>query len=360
MNAHVIGAGMAGLTVAVSLAKVGYKVTIWEKEELPCVFASSRNAAIFRTYESDPVISYLVKRNYLHILKARKEGVELLNETGLIVDPLENDYYEEPFLKKNPGAGRLNSEKRTIVLPGGGEFSGLYISGNGVIDIHALQEYFLKQAKEKGVVLHFQKRIISLVKQGDRIVRFQLNGDQTVEMESSDIIVNASGSWARDLFEKNGLAAAPLVPHKRHLYFIKTKDDISNLPVIWDEKKDIYFRPEGPGFIATHCDQRPTGADDFSAVESETGNFLRALTEAYPFFKDYYISRYWACLRTFPLDNLPIIGFDKHQKNVLWFTGFGGRGMSIALAAGEFLEQKLEDGTIYDDVKNPLSPSRFY
>jgi len=360
VNAHVIGAGMAGLTSAVSLARIGYKVTIWEKEELPCVFASSRNAAIFRTYESDPVISYLVKRNYIHMLNARKEGVELLNETGLILDPLETDYYEEPFLKKNPEAERLRSCKKTILLPGGTEFSGVYIPGNGVIDIHAMQEYFLKKAKEKDVIIHYQKRVSALEKESDQIVRFQLNENQTVEMEQGDIFVNAAGSWAKELFEKNALNSAPLVPHKRHLYFIKTKEAVSNLPVIWDEKKDIYFRPEIPGFIATHCDQRPAEADDFSAVEGETENFLHALTGAYPFFKDYYISRYWACLRTFSLDNLPIIGFDRKQKNVLWFTGFGGRGMSIAFAAGEFLEQKLEDETIYDDIKNPLSPSRFY
>ena len=73
MDFHIIGAGIAGLTAATAVSRFAdgeqNHVHIWEKENLPCMHSSSRNAAIFRTYESDPSVSILVKDSYRQLLE---------------------------------------------------------------------------------------------------------------------------------------------------------------------------------------------------------------------------------------------------------------------------------------------------
>lgn len=349
------------MSAAVGFALSGYKVTVWEKEPFPCSFASSRNASIFRTYEADPTLSLLAKGSYLRLKEAQSSERPLLDELGLFIDPLEIDYYEEPFIKKNPQASPLKSEKRRLELPAGGAIEGRLIAANGVVDVHNLQAFLVERAKGLGAEFRFEEEVAELEVSEGAVRWFRLGGGEVIEPKGEWTLVNAGGSWAPQIAEKNGLWCAPVRPHKRHLFFITgpeaEMERLKGLPVLWDERRDIYLKPEAGGFLTTHCDQRPAAPDDFAAEDGQKLRFMEALLSVYPFLENFTVSKYWACLRTFALDTLPVVGGDPYVKNLFWVAGWGGRGITISLEMSETI-RRLAAGEV-DELLNPFSPSRF-
>ena len=51
------------------------------------------------------------------------------------------------------------------------------------------------------------------------------------------------------------------------------------------------------------------------------------------------VRSYWACLRTFAPDRDLVVGPDPRIEGLSWFGGLGGRGMSVAIAAGAWLTE---------------------
>ncbi len=360
---HIWGAGIAGLCAALGFAKEGVKVTVWEKEMLPCTFASSRNAAIFRSYEADPTLSLLVKNSYLKFQDKQLAEEQILNQCGLLIDPVEIDYYEEGFVNRHADADGLLSQKQRLELPGGTHVKGRLIRGNGIVDVHRLQQYFITQAKRFGAVFRFQEEVKKLGTNNGRIEWFETSQTGRVEPETGDwLLVNAAGSWAPEIAKANGLWSPPVIPHKRHLFFItgpkNEMNPLANLPVLWDEKRDIYLKPEAGGFLSTHCDQRPAASDDFSPDEGQTLRFMESLLDVYPFLGNFTVSRYWACLRTFSFDTLPVVGIDPSIENLFWVAGWGGRGITISMEMVDVIRNVYQGGQ-EEEKRNPYSPARF-
>jgi glycine/D-amino acid oxidase-like deaminating enzyme len=61
-------------------------------------------------------------------------------------------------------------------------------------------------------------------------------------------------------------------------------------------------------------------------------------------------------LRTFSLDQHPVVGFDPVIENLFWLAGLGGRGMTIAPGLISVIRKLVFD----KDFFNPYSPVRFY
>ena len=55
-------------------------------------------------------------------------------------------------------------------------------------------------------------------------------------------------------------------------------------------------------------------------------------------------------------DGMPVMGYDPHLENLFWFAGWGGKGMSLALAMGELLDEHLDREKT---VLSPFLPGRF-
>lgn len=385
MEFHIIGSGIAGLSAAFALAGKNSKVHIWEKENLPCMYSSSRNAAIFKTYEADPSVSLLVKESYRQLLEMEKTAGSMMDRRGVLIDPLELDYYENSFIESFPDLSEIKGRPETFDSGDGFSFKGIMLEKNGVMDIHAYQGFLIKSLTRNNTVFHFNRSIENLDIQQGRIVSIRdSHGSNTVIPEDA-VIINAAGSWARDIISKTGAWSAPVSPYKRHLFFLRNgtrgrADEFPErstslavpasavkpesrdvVPVLWSERRDVYIRPEGDGFLATHCDQREVQAGDYASDEKEVDRFLKSVLSVFPFLKDHHISRYWACLRTFSLDQLPVIGFDPFIKNLFWVAGLGGRGITMSPGMIPLIRQLVYH--LPDDAGfkkwNPFSPDRF-
>ena len=127
-------------------------------------------------------------------------------------------------------------------------------------------------------------------------------------------------------------------------------------PVVWNLDDEVYFRSETGGLLASPCDETPfepclppTSLDALEVL----GEKLQRLS---PRLADCSVRRSWACLRTFARDRQFVAGVDPRLAGLYWLGGFGGRGMTEGLAAGEVL------ACVMDGEEHPLaaelSPAR--
>ncbi|MDH5717232.1 MAG: FAD-binding oxidoreductase [Spirochaetia bacterium] len=365
MNIHIIGAGIAGLSTAAGLSNSKYKVYLWEKEKLPCMYASSRNAAIARTYEPDPSLSLLVKKSILNMLKTEKAPSEFIKQTGILIKPMEIDYFDDDFLKEFPEAKIFMPKEKTINLPNKISFSGIFIPSNGILDIHNIQTYFIKKILKNNIEIFYEHELSKIETKNGFIqfIEFQNNAkNKSIPVKKEDIIINAAGSWAAHIIHKNADTSVPIIAHKRHLFLLQPrKNKIPDIPVIWDETSDAYIRPELNEILASHCDETPVEPDDYTADSNETEIFQEKILSVFSFLEEYQIRRSWACLRTFALDSKPVIGFDPNIKNLFWAAGWGGRGMSLAFEIQNMVKEILQKGYNQDEdeFSNTFTAFRF-
>lgn len=372
MRVLILGGGIAGFAAALAARKAFAQadILLFEKEDLPFIFASSRNAAIARSYESDPVLSFDVKKSIARMLDITTPDFPLLQKNGLLLKPLEYDYYEDiADFDKYKG---LHSRDHKVTFADGSSFQGKLLEQNGILDIHLLQQHFLQQAKLNKVQQHL-KTLATIKKiENENIKEISINQEK-ITLQEDDLCIVAAGSWSRSLLTQALPAneqqfVPPLIPHKRHLFFLHKKNNVfkqenvhAQTPILWDEAREFYVRHETGGLLATHGDQTPCAEDDFNLQPTQLESFEKSAVTVFPWLEDYAVARYWACLRTFTLDGRPLIGFDPLVKNLFWLAGLGGRGMSISLMLPTIAATALKNGYKEEESEqeNPYSLHRF-
>ena len=364
---HVIGAGIAGYSAAIAFLKHDFEVFIWEKENAPFQFSSSRNSAMARSYEADPYLSHLLKRSLFLMSGEKWAQKTLIEPVGLLIKPMEYDYEEDIFFSKyphEPGIEALRSRESSITLPNKEEFAGLLIPGNGFLNLGAIHEYFKEKAS--GAHTFFYKKIKKLEQKNGRLVRIIVQkgdmGDEAVPLKEDDIVVNAAGSWAHELLKKNSISAPKLIAHKRHMFLLENPENwFTRSPIVWDEVEDFYIKYHEGNLLVSPCDESIACASDYGTDPRQIQTFQELLERKFTFLKACNVKKTWSCLRTFTLDDRPIVGFDPNVRNLFWCAGWGGRGVSMSLGMVEVIERQLKTGRVDDEneYKNPFSAHRF-
>ena len=356
---HIIGSGIAGLTTALALSSRFRKIILYEKDKSPCNFSSRKNAAIARSYEHDPLLSMLAKRSLMLYFEREKKCGPLVEKTGLLVEPLERDYYDADFLIKHPGYEGLTSVDKTLEF-NGCVLSGSYVKDNGYFYLDRVLSDFLQQVEKTGADVQTECRVQDFALENGLVKSFivkRKHSEEMIQVEPGDLVVNAAGSWAHSLQSSTSSTLSALIPHKRHIYRISGTPGNAQIPVIWSERNDIYLRrDENNDLVITHCDERPASFDDYSVNPGEKANFLQALKNRFSDLHERPILEERACLRTFSLDDLPVLGFDPRVKNLFYVAGLGGRGLSIAMALVEEIRKAYDT----PESKSAFAAGRFY
>lgn len=411
--AVIAGSGVAGLTAAIAAHDAGYRVTLYDLAPQACYYSSSRNAAIARSYEPDPALFKVARKGLLALWQIPA----LFKPVGLLINPWEYDYNFEPNTKRGDGFDEPDLRPRpgSYTLPDGKTLTGQYIPDNGIIDISAVARHLVGECQRRGVSIFFNTRVhITKVENGfireialedTRVSRnvalsaktggslsfgkeFRTNARENqaegkdfpsnakenqaegkdfrtnvMEIHSGTIVINAAGAWARDLGKEAG-RDLPIIPHKRHLYRLVPPHGKAiplDLPIIWDEKTECYLRPDGEAILATPGDQTPTFAGDYTPDPLMFTSLIETFRHHLPWFADFKLETAHACLRSFSMDNRPVLGYDQVVQNLFWNAGWGGHGMTISL--GMIAEIECELGRRYQgnetELDNPFTPTRF-
>jgi len=361
----VIGAGFAGAASAWFLARRGITdVLVLDQETLPGVHSSGRNAAMVRQVVPDPAIAALAREGAAFI---RSQPVEWQShapyrQNGSLL-LAENDMFRA--LERDAQIARdggievrmLDREQCLSIAPwieGGSFTGGAYCPTDGIVDIAALLDLFLNEARSLGVTVHLGERLTGIDTRDGSVA-----GIRTTEgAYAVKTIINASGAWAAEVAAMAGAQQIPLIPYRRHLFVTESIPGIdTNWPFVWDISHEAYFRPEPPGLLLCACDEQ-AASPGVPAEDPDVMEFLaEKLIKCFPRLAETSVVRHWAGLRTMAPDHRFVVGCDARVQGFFWLAGMGGHGVTTSGAIGRLTADLVASGR--DSGNGPFDPSRF-
>lgn len=345
----IVGGGFAGAATAYHLARRGIrKVVLLEREDLPGRHASGRNAGVVRRTVAR-LDHVALATEGLRFMQEPPEGFPpgaYFQRTGsLLVAGAER----EPSLRASIQAWRaagIDAEwlstaevQRRVPATVGGDFvGGVYCGEDGVADIAALLDGYLRAARSAGAEVITARGARVVYTQGDAVIGVRTDEDYI----STPALVNAAGAWAPEIARMAGASAVPLRSFKRHL-MVTTRLPWADRswPSVWDLSHEFYFRPEPPGLLLSPCDAAECGPEAETTDAAALELLAEKLTQWLPRLAGVSIASVWAGLRTFAPDDNLVLGADTRIKGFFWCAGLGGNGMTLSAALGRIVAEAV-------------------
>ena len=338
----IIGAGFAGASTAYHLARRGVRnVLILEREAVPGVHASGRNAALAFTILSDPFETGLAIEGtkFLaqppdgfcqHPLLDRIGSLQVASDAGL--PPLQDSQ------RRAVAAGwqcdiltAAEATQRVPVLADASFNVALWNPYDGVVDIKALLQGYLAGARDGGARIQYRREVRAIRTSGGRVLGVETDDG----LVTTSCVVNAAGGWAGRIGELAGVGTRSLAPRRRHLLQMLIDIPIDRRwPFVWHNDLDLYFRPERDGLLMSPCDATPHPPQEPIADRGAQELLAEKLPKAFPRLAAARVASMWACLRTLARDERFVIGRDPQLGGLVCVAALGGHGMTTSAAVG--------------------------
>lgn len=335
----IVGAGIAGASLAAELAIGGASVVLLEAEERPGYHATGRSAAFWEECYGGPEIVplTLASGDYL------RDGGFLTQRGALYIGREGDEELVTQFMQRfvPTGAtiqhlGRAELQKR---LPGiRHEWSdAIWEPVCADIDVAALHAHYLAQARGHGGVLECNARVTTTERR-DGLWRIATARGERFEART---IVNAAGAWADEVARMAGAKPAGIVPYRRTVAQVRIDPPVpDDLPLVLDIRGRFYFKPESGRLWLSPHDEEPSIACDAAPEEIAVAEAIARLEEVVD-WRIEAVEHKWAGLRSFAGDRKPVYGYDPQVEGFAWFAGQGGFGIQTSPAAARLARQLL-------------------
>ncbi|MDN2580979.1 FAD-binding oxidoreductase [Aquibium sp. ELW1220] len=351
----VIGAGMAGASVAAELA-VGRRILLLEAESRPGYHTTGRSAALFTAAYGPPVIRALSRaslpfyrnpqspfvthpllkdRGVLFIARSdQARGMaELVSELGDAVRPIDPEAAQAqmPLLRRGHVAQAVMDDSAAD------------------IDVDALHQHYLKSLQATGGVVRTHAGVTALGRVG---------GDWVVETRAgrfrAAVVVNAAGAWADEIAAMAGVARIGLVPKRRTAVLIDppagaTPDHPAIWPAVVDVDEQFYIKPDAGKLLISPADETPSAPCDAQPEELDVAICIDRIETAFD-ISVRRIEHKWAGLRSFVADKAPVAGYAPDAPGFFWLAGQGGYGIQSAPALSRTAAALVLGRAVPDDV----------
>lgn len=225
----------------------------------------------------------------------------------------------------------------------------LYSPGDGVVDPAMLCTALTRYATNKGCQVVEECSVTDLLLSDESSTcntRKKIKGVLTeFGPIKTDVVVNATGVWGRDLIEKYGITL-PLIPMK-HAYVVSEQiQGIRNMPNLRDHDYSIYFRIQGESICMGGYENNPILMDsipknfhfglynlDWNIFESH----IAAAVKICPEFGKCGIKSDICGPESFTPDHKPLMGPDIHLNGLYHHCGFNSAGMMFGGGCAEQL-----------------------
>ncbi|ACY13075.1 NAD(P)/FAD-dependent oxidoreductase [Haliangium ochraceum] len=350
----VIGGGFAGVATAYALARAGCgEVLVLEREDTCGYHASGRNAALGRQLTEDEQVTALTTRGaaFLREPPAGFSDTPLWNQTGSVLlgdsdaELAEMEArarrWELPHERLAPAELARRWPTLGAALAGVPTAGGVHVPSDGVIDVHALLQGFLRGARAGGVRVALGCEVVDMKSdamtrsRGACVVTVERGGERAAVR--CEIVVNAAGAWVEELGRRAGARPPHYAPIQRHLFITEPIAALErDAPLVWHVgREEFYLRPEQQGFLLSGCDETEVAPYDAVPAANAREALAEKLGPLAPGLAEHGIARVWACLRTFTSDRRPVIGWDSDVPWLFWVAGLGGHGATGSAAVGE-------------------------
>ena len=361
----VIGAGMAGASIAAELAGAAgpdVRIAMCEAEDYPGYHTTGRSAAFREECYGGPhvVPLTLASGDYL------REGGFLTLRGGLYIAREGQGADVDAFLERFAELGRDHSTGWTApgwrrncrgVRP---RWTQAFSQPNCAdIDVAALHQHYLARAKAADVTLLVRHRLQNASREGEQ---WRLDFGTAGEIRAA-VVVDAAGAWADGIAGLCGARPLGIQPLRRTVAQLRVDPSPpADLPLTLDISGDFYFRPDhGRIWLSPH-DETPSEPCDAAPEEYDVALAIDRFEEVVD-WRIEAVERKWAGLRSFSPDRLPVYGFDPQVAGFFWFAGQGGYGIQTAPAAARLGAQLLlgqpRDAMTRNLDRQLYSPERF-
>ncbi len=353
----VIGAGIAGASVAFELAAHG-RVVVVEREAVPGYHTTGRSAAVFtEAYESDDVRS--LTRASRPFLEHPPEGftdVPILTPLPVMFIAREDQLrlLEEELGRSARLLQRIETSEAIELCPvlDPDYLAGALLeSGAMSIDVHALHQGFLRGLRRRGGQVRSNAEVTGLHHDTAWTVE---TADGTIQ---TPVVVNASGAWADQIAALAGVRPLGLTPLRRTAFTFQPPVDMSGQPMVIDVEESFYFKPDGVMLLASPCDETPMEPCDVRHEEIDVAIAIDRIQQATTMHIR-HVKTAWAGLRTFAPDRKPVVGWDPEVPGFFWLVGQGGFGIMTSPAMAQTAAGLITETPEGVDATR-LDPARF-
>ncbi|CAM5790610.1 NAD(P)/FAD-dependent oxidoreductase [Ottowia pentelensis] len=353
----IIGAGMAGASLAWRLARGGQRVRLLEREAQPGMHSTGRSAAMFMESYGPPGVRALTRasRDFYLQPPAGFADVPLLTpRRALFVATAEQHTALERMQAELAAGGTvltlLNSEPLAQAAPAlrADLFQSALLDENGFdIDVNALLQGFLRGARQAGAQLSTGTQPQAAERAGGGW-RVRLSDGQSVQAR---VVVNAAGAWADELAPLFGAAPIGLTPRRRSAFTFRPPAgvDVSDWPMVADVDEAWYFKPDAGQLLGSPANADAVAPHDVQPEELDIALGIHRIEEATTLRIERPTAT-WAGLRSFVDDGEIVIGFDDACAGFFWLAGQGGYGIQSAAGASALAACLVTGAPLTDEL----------
>lgn len=342
----VIGAGIAGASVAAELAAAGAKVVLIEQESQPGYHTTGRSAAVYSPIYGPQPIRALTRAS-LQFFENPPTG---FSERPLLYgidaafvareDQLDQLEAMERELSDALTVSRICQStlyERLPLLRAGYAVAALWDTGTSEIDVAALHQGYLRVFKANGGTVKTRAPVIDLAQsaQGWQIAMPQ--GAVTART-----VVNAAGAWADEVGRMAGAERIGLTPKRRTALMVDAPQgiDIKSLPLTIDVAEEFYLKPDAGKLLISPANEDPEPPCDVQPNEMDIAICVDRIERAFNVTVK-RVESPWAGLRSFVADKSPVAGFSRKVEGFYWLAGQGGYGIQSAPGLAQYAAAEL-------------------
>jgi glycine/D-amino acid oxidase-like deaminating enzyme len=371
VDVAIVGAGVAGCSIAYQLAKRGKSVAVFDKRGI-CSGASGRNGGMTGTgsalHSSAGDAIYALTRENFSILQdelAREldDDFSLLVTGGIDIATTEE---QAEFLKQ--AVGRQQESGVDVEWLDGQQ-------ARDLVPALSKRVYGVEWKRNSGHLWPFQ--LVHALANGARhysarfythtpVSRVLTANGQTIGIETeqgtvdAEAVVIATNAWTRDILPD--LPEGAIVPSRGQILVTQPVGQILPMPFSTNYDKE-YGRQTHSGQILCGGLRRldiDEGLGHYTEYvhPPAVGGIATCLSTIFPQLRDLRVVRTWAGLMGFTADGLPMIGAYSDNEGLYVAAGFNGGGFSFAPATGKAMAQLIVNGRSTLDL-GPFDPNRF-
>ncbi len=365
----IIGAGIAGSSVAAELAADGRHVLLVEAEQQPGYHTTGRSAAIFApTYGPAPIRALTrASEAFFTNPPAGFSDHPLLSHRDILMIARSDQIAALDALIDEVGGhadiSRLESHdvyaRQPLLRPGYAE-AGMLDAGGHDIDVDALLQGYLRRFRAEGGQL-VAGVAASDLRRGAGLWQVTVGGREY----AAPVVINAGGAWADEIGALASAGQIGLVPKRRTAVIIAAPEDVEteHLPLTVDVDEKFYLKPESGRLLISPADETPAPPCDVQPEELDIAICVDKIERAFD-LSVRRVENSWAGLRSFVGDKVPVVGFSARAGGFFWLAGQGGYGIQTAPAmarlAAALAQGKQPPADIIDEGLElaAMSPAR--
>jgi D-arginine dehydrogenase len=332
----IVGAGIAGATVAASLS-ADRRVALVEAEEAAGYHSTGRSAAMWLHNYGPRDVRHLtgLSRDFFENPPPGFTDVPLLHKRAVMyLAPPEQVEYFEHFLAEGVGGLReITPEAARALVPA---LKPDYCVAAAIeedafdMDVAALHQGYLRQVRGRGGVLSLRSRTDAIERRAGTWHVQTRGGNFT-----APVLVNCAGAWGDVVAEQAGVAKLGLQPKRRTGIIVDpTPWQAERWPMTNDVAHTWYIRPEArTKIMVSPADETPMEPHDVQPDEIDVAIGIDRMQHALD-IEVRRVEHRWAGLRTFTPDGSLGLGWDVAAEGFFWVVGQGGYGIHTSPAAG--------------------------